>query len=210
MNHSLGLASTIGAWALVEVDLLRCVRLVVNCLHVLRVHCCVLIVEHLLHCRKHRLIDVTCCGQHDLVCIRLWANYDVVTVFLTHHTIRLLNDHASVFDGLVVGVVRMETVVASVRGASCWRNRAGVDIRIDNCLILLMMMWLLITWITKILLHLKMEKIFLTHRLSWDLDSDSLLSENREQLLRDRLRWYHSGDSHLKDEEPFAIWIKKS
>lgn len=47
------------------------------------------------------------------------------------------------------------------------------------------------------------------YRYSWDFDSDSLLSD-RERLRRDRLRWYHSGDSQLEIFKRFAISINQS
>lgn len=48
MKRSLGSASAVVAAALVEVDLLGDVVLMINCLHVLRMHS-IVGVEHLLH-----------------------------------------------------------------------------------------------------------------------------------------------------------------
>lgn len=213
---------------LVEVNLLRYIRLVINCLHVLWMDAGVCVVEHLLHCWQHRLIDVRRCRHHHLVvCWR--ANDDVTAILLTHHSIRLFDDHASVFDRFVVGSMRWETIVAGVGGATRWRNRAGVNVGIDDRLILLLMVRLVITWKHFRIVWETGESVFYSYfgcnnnytwlghislrvilwaclemltnrnyRLSWDFDSYSLLSENREQLRRDRLRWYHSGDSQLQ------------
>lgn len=115
--------------SLIEVDLLWLVRLVINRLHILRMHSGVAVVEHLLHCRQHRLVDVGCCWVHCFV---------VGAVFLNHHAIRLLDDHPRIFNRLIVGVVRDKAVVGSVgRPAGRW-NGAGMDVGIDDRLIMLL------------------------------------------------------------------------
>lgn len=97
----------------VEVDLLgRAVGLVQNIL--LRMHRVVGVVEHLLHGRKHRLVDVGGSWEHHLIVV--WrADHDVVAVLLA---VCLLDDHARVFHGLVGCVVCCETIVACVDGAT--------------------------------------------------------------------------------------------
>lgn len=101
----------------VEVDLLRrAVGLVQN--RLLRMHRVVGVVEHLLHGRQHRLVDVGGSREHHLiVCWR--ADQNVVAVLLA---VCLLDDHARVFHGLVGCVVCCETVVACVDGATRRRN----------------------------------------------------------------------------------------
>jgi hypothetical protein len=122
--------------SLVEVDLLRLIRLVVNRLHVLRMHSGVGVVEHLLHCRQHRLVDVGRRRKHHLL---------FSAVLLHHHSVRLLDDHARVFNRLV-GVVRNKAVVGGVGGAAGGWNGAGVDVGIDDGLVVLLVMGLVITW----------------------------------------------------------------
>lgn len=150
MNHSLGSAASASTGQLVEINLLRNILLMVNCFHVLRMHSVVGVVEHLLHRRQHRLIDVRGGWKLHHLVILLRADDNVVAIFLTHHSIGLLNDHASIFNGFISSVVR-ETIVAGVGGAAGRDrgNRAGVNVGIDNLLILLVVMGLLITWNTK-------------------------------------------------------------
>lgn len=99
----------------VEVDLLgRAVGLMVNSLDVLRMHAVVGVVEHLLHGGQHGLVDVGGSREHPLL-VCLCPDEDVVAVLLA---VRLLDDHASVFHGLVGCVVCCETVVACVDGTA--------------------------------------------------------------------------------------------
>lgn len=84
------------------------------------------------------MIDVRRCWKHRFV---------FIAVLLTHHSIGLFDNHASVFNGLVA--VRRERVW-SVGWATGWGNGAGVNVGIDDRLIMLllmMMLWLMmITW----------------------------------------------------------------
>lgn len=121
--------------SLVEVDLLRLIRLVVDGLHVLRMHSGVGVVEHLLHGRQHRLIDVGRRRKHHLL---------FSAILLNHHSIRLFDDHARVLDRLV-GVMRNEAVVGGVGGAAGGWNGAGVDVGVDDRLVMLLVVGLVIT-----------------------------------------------------------------
>lgn len=61
----------------------------------------------------------------------------VGAIFLNHHSIRLLDDHPGVFDRLIIGVVRNKAVGSVGRPAGGW-NGAGVDVGIDDRLIMLL------------------------------------------------------------------------
>lgn len=50
MNYFFSLGSVADVSSLIEVDLLRLIRLVINRLHILWMHSGVAVVEHLLHC----------------------------------------------------------------------------------------------------------------------------------------------------------------
>lgn len=133
--------STMVVSSSVEVYLLRRIRLMINRLHVLWVVC---VVEHLLHCWEHRLIDVGSRRKHRLV---IPNNDTVAVIFLTHHPVGLLDNHPCIFNGLVWCGVWWETVVACIGGTAGWWNRAGVNVGIDDRLILLLMVGLvMITW----------------------------------------------------------------
>lgn len=117
---------------LVEVNLLRLIRLMIDRLHVLRMHSGVGVVEHLLHRWQHRGVDVARRRNHHFV---------VVAVLLAHHPVRLLNNRSRVLDGLVVGVVLGEAV-GGVGGTAGGGNGAGVNVGVDDRLIMLLMMGL--------------------------------------------------------------------
>lgn len=106
----------------------------VDSLHVLRMHSSVGVVEHLLHRRQHRLVDVGSRRKHHFL---------FGAVLVNHHAIRLLDNHSCVFNRLI-GVVRYKAVVGGVGGSAGGWNGAGVDVGIDDRLIMLLVMGLLV------------------------------------------------------------------
>lgn len=147
IDYSLGYetSSRIGVVVLkwIEVDLLLCI--LIDGLHCLRMHGCVCIVEHLLHCWEHWLVDVRCWCAENGALLNLTGNDEIWAIFGANHAICLLDDHASIFDSLLGWHMSRKVIHRSVAWPACRRYGAGVNVGIDDSLILL---WLreLVTW----------------------------------------------------------------